>query len=113
MLRPPESVENKNDHDLPFNIAGLMQSLAERGAKRLRPTHRCVANHRYRALPRPGYGAGQYQEARGGPRRPVDGGHVAAGDPEQCDDPVFRDMLISLALQWKLAAREEVAKQST
>ena len=29
---------------------------------------------------------------------------------EQCDDPVFRDMLISLALQWKLAAREEVAK---
>jgi hypothetical protein len=41
MLRPPESVENKNDHDLPFNIAGLMQSLAERGAKRLRPTHRC------------------------------------------------------------------------
>src|SRR5262249_7565795 len=41
MLRPPESVENKNDHDLTFNIAGLMQSLAERGAKRLRPTHRC------------------------------------------------------------------------
>jgi len=82
MLRPPESVENKNDHDLPFNIAGLMQSLAERGAKWLRPTHRCVANHRYRALPRPGYGAGQYQEARGGPRRPVDGGHVAAGDPD-------------------------------
>src|SRR5262245_21389281 len=41
MLRPPESVENKNDHDLPFNITGLMQSLAERGAKRLRPTHRC------------------------------------------------------------------------
>jgi hypothetical protein len=32
---------------------------------------------------------------------------------EQCDDPVFRDMLISLALQWRLAAREEVAKQST
>jgi hypothetical protein len=32
---------------------------------------------------------------------------------EQCDDPVFRDMLISLALQWKLAAREELAKQST
>src|SRR5262245_23641021 len=41
MLRPPESVENKNDHDLPFNIAGLMQSLAERAAKRLRPTHCC------------------------------------------------------------------------
>src|SRR5262249_61145660 len=34
------------------------------------------------ALLRPGYGAGQYQEARGGPRRPVDGGHVAAGDPD-------------------------------
>ena len=32
---------------------------------------------------------------------------------EQCDDPVFRDMLISLALQWRLAAREEVAKHST
>ena len=32
---------------------------------------------------------------------------------EQCDDPVFRGMLISLALQWRLAAREEVAKQST
>jgi hypothetical protein len=32
---------------------------------------------------------------------------------EQCDDPVFRDMLISLALQWKVAAREEVAKQPT
>src|SRR5215469_10881697 len=79
MLRPPESVENKNDHDLPFNIAGLMQSLAERGAKWLRPTHRCVANHRYRALPRPGYGAGQYQEARGGPRRPVDGGMLPPG----------------------------------
>jgi hypothetical protein len=29
------------------------------------------------------------------------------------DDPVFRGMLISLALQWRLAAREEVAKQST
>ena len=46
-----------------------------------RPTA-AVANHRYRALPRPGYGAGQYQEDRGGPRRPVDGGHVAAGDPD-------------------------------
>jgi len=32
---------------------------------------------------------------------------------EQCDDPVFRGMLISLGLQWRLAAREEVAKQST
>jgi len=32
---------------------------------------------------------------------------------EQCDDPVFRDMLNSLALQWRLAAHEEVAKQST
>src|SRR5215472_7531052 len=32
---------------------------------------------------------------------------------EQCDDPVFRGMLISLALQWRLAAREEVAKQSS
>jgi hypothetical protein len=27
-------------------------------------------------------GSGQYQEDRGGPRRPVDGGHVAAGDPD-------------------------------
>ena len=32
---------------------------------------------------------------------------------EQCDNPVFRDMLNSLALQWRLAAHEEVAKQST
>jgi len=32
---------------------------------------------------------------------------------EQCDDPVFRGMLISLALQWRLAAREEAAKQSS
>jgi hypothetical protein len=32
---------------------------------------------------------------------------------EQCDDLVFRDMLICLALQWKLAAREEVANHST
>jgi hypothetical protein len=32
---------------------------------------------------------------------------------EQCDDAVFRDMLISLALQWRLAAREERAKHST
>src|SRR5262249_48287504 len=27
-------------------------------------------------------GSGQYHEDRGGPRRPVDGGHVAAGDPD-------------------------------
>ena len=32
---------------------------------------------------------------------------------ERCDDRVVRDMLISLALQWRLAAREQVAKQST
>jgi hypothetical protein len=32
---------------------------------------------------------------------------------EQCDDPVFRDMLNSLALQWRLAAREEAAKHAT
>jgi len=35
--------------------------------------------------------------------------HAAEG----CDDPVFRDILLMLALQWTLAAREEVAKQST
>src|SRR5262249_30283657 len=45
-----------------------------------RPTA-AVANHS-RAVPRPGYGAGQYQEGRGGPRRPVDGGDVAAGGPD-------------------------------
>ena len=32
---------------------------------------------------------------------------------ERCDDPVFRDMLISLALQWRLAAREEREKHLT
>ena len=32
---------------------------------------------------------------------------------EQCDDPVFRNMLNSLALQWRLAAREEAAKHAT
>jgi hypothetical protein len=32
---------------------------------------------------------------------------------ERSDDPVFRDMLFTLALQWKLAAREEAEKQST
>ena len=31
---------------------------------------------------------------------------------EQTDDPVFRNMLLTLALQWKLAAREEAAMQS-
>jgi hypothetical protein len=30
---------------------------------------------------------------------------------EQTDDPVFRELLLGLALQWKLAAREEAAKQ--
>ena len=25
---------------------------------------------------------------------------------EQCDDPVFRNMLLKLALQWRLAAQE-------
>ena len=28
---------------------------------------------------------------------------------EQTDDPVFRKMLLTLALQWRLAAREEAA----
>ena len=28
---------------------------------------------------------------------------------EQTDDPVFRNMLLTLALQWRLAAREETA----
>jgi hypothetical protein len=30
---------------------------------------------------------------------------------EQTNDPVFRNMLLGLALQWKLAAQEEAAKQ--
>ena len=25
---------------------------------------------------------------------------------EQCDDPVFRNMLLTLALQWRLAAQD-------
>ena len=32
---------------------------------------------------------------------------------EQTDDLVFRNMLLTLALQWRLAAREEAATQST
>ena len=32
---------------------------------------------------------------------------------EQTDDAVFRKMLLMLALQWKLAAQEEAATQST
>jgi len=32
---------------------------------------------------------------------------------EQTDDPVFRNLLPTLALQWRLAAREEAAKHST
>jgi hypothetical protein len=32
---------------------------------------------------------------------------------EQTDDPVFRNVLLTLALQWRLAAQEEAAKQST
>ena len=31
---------------------------------------------------------------------------------EQTDDPVFRNMLLTLALQWRLASREETAMQS-
>jgi hypothetical protein len=31
---------------------------------------------------------------------------------EQTDDPVFRNMLLTLALQWRLAAQKEAAKQS-
>jgi hypothetical protein len=31
---------------------------------------------------------------------------------EQTDDPVFREMLLTLALQWRLAVREEAATQS-
>jgi hypothetical protein len=32
---------------------------------------------------------------------------------ERTDDPVFRKMLLMLALQWKLAAQEQASKQST
>jgi hypothetical protein len=32
---------------------------------------------------------------------------------EQTDDLVIRNMLLTLALQWRLAAREEAAMQST
>jgi hypothetical protein len=32
---------------------------------------------------------------------------------ERTDDPVFRKMLLMLALQWRLAAQEEASKQST
>ena len=32
---------------------------------------------------------------------------------EQTNDPVFRNMLLTLAFQWRLAAREQVAMQST
>src|SRR5262245_7505467 len=45
-----------------------------------RPTA-AVATHRYRALPRPRYGAGQYQEAPGGPRRPVGWGACCRRGP--------------------------------
>ena len=31
---------------------------------------------------------------------------------EQTDDPVFRNLLLTLALQWRLAAQEEAATQS-
>jgi len=31
---------------------------------------------------------------------------------EQTDDPVFRNLLLTLALQWKLAAQQEAAAQS-
>jgi hypothetical protein len=31
---------------------------------------------------------------------------------EQTNDPVFREMLLTLALQWRLAAREEAATKS-
>jgi hypothetical protein len=30
---------------------------------------------------------------------------------EQTDDPVFRNLLLTLALQWTLAAKEEAAKR--
>jgi hypothetical protein len=32
---------------------------------------------------------------------------------EQFDDPVFRTMLLTLALQWRLAAQEEASTQSS
>jgi hypothetical protein len=32
---------------------------------------------------------------------------------EQCDDPVFRNMLLTLALQWRLAAQEEASPPSS
>jgi predicted glycosyl hydrolase (DUF1957 family) len=32
---------------------------------------------------------------------------------DQTADPMFRNMLLTLALQWRLAAQEEAAKQST
>ena len=32
---------------------------------------------------------------------------------ERTDDPVFRNMLLMLALQWSLAAQEEASKQPT
>jgi hypothetical protein len=32
---------------------------------------------------------------------------------ERTDDPVFRRMLLMLALQWRLAAQEEASKQPT
>jgi hypothetical protein len=32
---------------------------------------------------------------------------------EQTDDPVFRTMLLTLALQWRLAAQEEASTQPT
>jgi hypothetical protein len=32
---------------------------------------------------------------------------------ERTDDPVFRKMLLMLALQWNLAAQEQASKQST
>ena len=35
------------------------------------------------------------------------------GDREQTNDPVFRNVLLTLAFQWRLAARKEVAMQST
>jgi len=31
---------------------------------------------------------------------------------EQPDDPVFRNLLLTLALQWRLASQEEAATQS-
>jgi len=31
---------------------------------------------------------------------------------EQTDDPVFRNLLLTLALQWRLASQEEAATQS-